>query len=315
MIVTNGQLATTLKNVQRKFLNDFRALDAVQGWRELVTVIPSATETEELSWFGDVPQMADVTNDELELGGASAYDYALTNSVYQTGIKFKREWWEDDKLQHGNVLIQRLAARTQQHRGKRALELFADNGNAFDGTAFFDDSRTQGDSGTIDNNISYNAIATTTLTQGEVAGIVEASFAQMSAFADDKGEVLGMTPDLFVVPRQLYVSFYQGLAAGLSGSGQAAPIPPASPRGVVQVGPYKMMLNYLHDTQTEIYALHTQAEVKPFVMIERQQPTVGGITDTSSDWWLIKRQIPYIAHDRFKFGYGDPRTAIQITVT
>lgn len=316
MIVTNGQLATTLKHVQRTHLNDFRSLDAVQGWREITTVIASNTETEELSWFGDVPQLTDTTNDEVSIGGASPYDYALKNRVYQTAISFKREWWEDDTLGHGAVLIQRLASRVQQHRGKRAMELFEGSDLAFDGTAFFA-NRTggQGQSGAINNTISVNVTDTSAPTVQEVSDMTDDVFTRMASFKDDQGEPLGYYPDTFVVPPQLYGPIYRGLTQGMSGSGTSEPLPPPGPRGIVQAGAYKIMVNYHLTSSAVIYPLCTMNEVKPIVMIERQQPTVGGIVDVNSDWWLIKRKIPYIAYDRFRFGWGDFRTGIKVTFT
>ena len=313
-IVTNGQLATTLLNVQSKFLNDFDSLMAVQGWRDLVTVLPSNTATEQLAWFGKTPQMADVTKTKVSIGGASPYSYSLTSRTWQAGISFEREWWEDDKLGFSGPLIAALSEEAVANRGRQVFGLLTSGGLAYDGTAFFSDSRTQGDSGTIDNNIGYTAASATTLTQAEVSGVVKLAQQTMAAFKDDKGNVQAKYPDTFVVPVSLYHDFWQGLATA-NQMGSIAAIPPTPSSGMVMVGGYKLCVNHVSSSASVVYALRTMGTIKPFVFLERQTPAVDGITNVNSKEWMIDREIPYVATDRFEVGYGDPRDALKITIS
>ena len=177
-IVRSGQLATTLSNVQRKYLTDFKAADAVAGYNHLTTTLKSKTKTEQLAWFGKTPKMKDVTNDVVEIGGASAYDYSLTSTTRQAGMSFEREWWEDDNLGFGQPLLAGMVEETVRYRGDEVLSMLTSGGLAFDGVAFFDGSRTQGDSGTIDNQIDVIGTSATTRTIAEVHFLIQSALNQ-----------------------------------------------------------------------------------------------------------------------------------------
>jgi len=312
MIVTNGQLATTLKTVQKKFVNDFDKGIKLQSWDSYVTTVPVTSESVDLSWFGATPVMVDTTDGVVSFAGAQDYDYNLKPRFWQAGLQFKRSWWEKDQLGHAKTLVSRFAQRALRNRGKEILNLASANGNAFDGTAFFANTRVQGASGNIDNTLTVSAAAPTAPTPAEIATGLSAAFVRMAAFADDKGEVLGLNFDTFLVPTQLWIPMYQGLAVGL-GNSTDAPLPPVPSEGSVKVGPYTMILNYITSDADKVIALHTTDEVKPFVIAEAAKPYMTGQTTKDIDWWEVKRAVPYVVTDEFTTGYGDPRTALELT--
>jgi len=313
-IVTNGQLASTQSNVRRQFLTDFDRQKAVMSWREIATVVPSTTATEEQSWMGSTPTMKDTTKGKVEMGGVSPYDYSLTNRTWQSGISFDRSWWEDDKMSHASLIISSLAEEAAANRGRQILGLFESGGLAYDGTAYFANTRVQGSSANIDNKIAESVTDTGALTIAEVHAIINATIVQMGAFQDDKGVIQGRMPDTFVVPLSLYTSFYQGLASN-NQQGSVPGVPPSNPTGMLQVGGYRLLLNHQLSSAVKLYALSTGGTMKPFVFQERQQPQVDGITNVESREWMIERSIPYVATDRFEVGYGDPRNAVEVTIS
>jgi phage major head subunit gpT-like protein len=315
--VNNGQLASTLSNVQKKFVTEFNRLDPLQGYQNLITILPSDTETEEMAWYGSTPLMQDVTKGQVEFGGAEAYSYSLTSRTFQAGMSFKREWWEDDKLKFAPALIAGMAEEAQANRGREVVDLFTAGGakgQAFDGTAFFDATRTQGESAAINNQMSHNMTLTTTLDVAEVHTVVDAALVRMAGFEDDKGNLQGKMPDTFIVPTSHFSGFWRGLASG-DQSGSVPGMPPAVTSGMVQVGGYNLLVVPTLAATDTIYAARLAGAMKPFVLLERSKPEVEGITRTDSDWWLIKRRIPYIATDRFEVGFGDFRSMIEITIT
>ena len=151
-LVTSDFLANALKNFRTLFANEFEAANALQGWRQFTMEIKSTSTEETYEWLGTVPKMEELKGGDFvfdEIGGP--FSLTITNLEWQAGFEIARVTFEDDKLGQIRPRIAQLAGEAARFPGEKIWGLFETPGNAFDGTAFFSDSRTIGDSANIDN--------------------------------------------------------------------------------------------------------------------------------------------------------------------
>lgn len=167
------------------------ALDAYpQIWPEHVTRVPSTTQIEPFVWSGAVPKPRKM-EDGRRVQGLRQFTYNIENNEYELTVLIDRKTFEDQQI----GTVQRRVSELSEAWGPfkdeivaEMLEAGASTGLAYDGTAFFDDTRTEGDSGAIDNNTtSVAAAADAVPTSAEFLAAMNAIMVLMGGYADDQG--------------------------------------------------------------------------------------------------------------------------------
>lgn len=147
-----------------------------------------AGSSEKLDFLGAVPAM------RQWIGARSAktplsFNYSVSLNKYEDTLLIPLDWIKNDKTGNVQSSMSSLATRYRIDWPAALVAALLNNaasGTAYDGVAFISDSRTIGDSGTIDNNLTYDASATPTA-QEAAAAILQA-FNQMTGFKDDRGQ-------------------------------------------------------------------------------------------------------------------------------
>ena len=313
-IVNADFLSDLLTTNQRMFVNDYDASLGVQGWMEFTSQMNSSGKSERYAWLGSAPTMQDVTHGQVQFGAVRPYNYTLDNLEYQGGFEVSRAALEDDDLQQIPPRISDLANEAAAFPGRQILQLFEGTATCYDGKTFFNDAHSEGDSGTIDNNITVTVTSTSAPTSADVNAIVSSASTQMRAFKDDNGRILNRTPDLWVCPPALAQYVWGALSAGSLPSTNAPPMPP-SQTGIVNAGPWKLFVNPYLTSSTVLYGLRTMGSVKPFIYQTRLAPSLESITNPNTDAGIMRRKFPYTVRSRHAVGYGDFRDAIKVTIS
>lgn len=311
-VVTSDFLASVLTGFRSGFSTDFAAATNLQPWRDIAMKIDSNGDTETHAWLGTPPKMVDVSKQEAQIEGLHPFSYTLTNREFEAVIEVKRSTLQDDKLNTIRPRIAQLGLEAARHPGELIFQSMISGGLAFDGVAFFADTRVIGKSGNIDNQIAGGSDPTAVANfQLQLA----AARAQMRLFQDDQGRPMNLVGNTIIVPPGLEQVAYQAIAGSLSAGGVIAPVIPATATGAVEVGGYLIMVNpYLTDVN-DWYLLHRNGAFRPFVYQEREAPQLWGSTDPNTEAGIIKRRFLYAVYGRYEVGYGDPRYAVKITNT
>lgn len=303
MNVTSDFLAGLMTNFRVVFK---QALDeAVKDnmlYKEISTQFDSVTDQESYGWMGANPNMSEWT-DVRAVKDLKAYDYTLKNKHYEGTIGVNRDTLEDDKYGMIAPRIRGLAYRAARHINQVMVSQLDDGETllAYDGGAFFSDSRTIGDSGTIDNLLAgaYSASA------DNIRAGLAAAFARMQLFADDKGMAMGLIPDLVVCSPAMYIAMLNALRTDVAGETR----PEA---GIFK--PERVFPSPWIDLDTDdYYVLSTKGvEVKPLIFQLRKNIEFVALDNPTDENVFMKNTFYYGVDDRFAAGFGDPRTAIKV---
>ena len=304
-VVTSDLLAAVLTNFQTLFGNSFDAATSLQQWSRFTMVVPSSSKTESYEWLGTVPIMEDVTHQDLKLEGLLEFNQEISNLTFKAGIEVERNVLEDDRL--GLVLprVNQLGMEAARHPGQLIFNLFESNGNAYDGTSFFANTRTVGDSANIDN------LGTATgTTVAAIQTDINTARLTMRQFQDDHGRVMNLLPDTIVIPPDLEQIMYQALNVNQAGNLDRQVIP-NSADGIGGQG-YTVIVNPFLTSATAWYMLHTQSGVGPFIFQDRTKPALEGVTDVNSESGVIRDRFFYSVRARYNVGYAEPRHAFKL---
>ena len=307
-IVTTDFLAGVLTNFRALFESDFQAAQAFQAWKQIAMTIPSKTLTETYEWFGTPPQMEDVGKSELTLEGLEEYNFSISNNLYKAGIEVSRSAIEDDRLGLIMPRVRQLGGEAARHPGQLVFNLVVDNGLAYDGVAFFADTRVIGRSANIDNIVD-GAFGDGTVAEFQ-AGL-RAGRTAMINFEDDQGRPMGLTPNVLMVPPDLEETAFQSLSVERAGRQDRAVLAP-SPASSFNAGGYLVIVNPYLTTVDDWYMFHVAGAIKPFVYQTRIAPSLEGITTPNSESGVIRDKFVYSVRARYNAGYGEPRHALQV---
>ena len=277
--------------------------------------ISSNTDTEALTFAGFMPVPREFL-DSRQFQGARDFRYNVTNKEYEMSLTVTRKNWEDDQTGTVNARFTESGEIWRSFKDSLfALLLAAGNvaGNTgWDGVVYHGDSRTIGDSGTIDNNITAAAATGTTLTAAEWLTTVNSVRTSFYGFNDDRGRPFNtqaftnlraiLHPDQ---ERGGYEAMNQVTFTG--GSGASNEFGRAFLSGV-DVLPYMAS-----GDSDELYFSALGSVRKPFIYQERTPLEV--IVLASADEVAKNNGVQLLTRQRFILTYGEPRRSILFTAT
>jgi len=278
------------------------AMEAVKpDYPKIATEFPSLTDKETYAWLGATPAMSEWL-DERKIYGALGFDYTLTNKHFEGTLAVDRNTLEDDKYDLIKPLIQDLAQRAARYPDELVISLLTANGKAFDGTAFFADTRVIGDSANIDNLLAGAGV-----TEANIRTDIGQAIVALGGFQDARGKVMnlitGAAPLTIVCPLNLLVVIRSALLPGVAGV----------KRIEAEFVEHIIGSPILDATDaTDWYALITNRVLKPLIFQNRQKPQFVALDDPKSPEAFLRKRLLYGIDMRCNAGYGDPRLAVKI---
>jgi phage major head subunit gpT-like protein len=306
--VSSDFLEGLLTNYQAMFRTEFDGAMRLAGWPNLVIRINSQGETETFAWWGTVPQMQNVAHGQVSLQGLTNYSMSLSNVPFQSAVEIEREALERDRLDLITPRIQSLGGEAARHPGELIFNLFEENPDAYDGTAFFADTRTIGDSANIDNILTGTG---TTIAQFQADLAVARS--TMRLYQDDRGRVLNIIGNTIVIPPQMEQVVWQAVNVSQAGSLDRQVIP-VTTNGILTGGGYSIIVNPFLTDANNWYLLHVGGPAfRPFIYQEEKAPVLESDTNPQTRENILKRTFLYSVYGRYNVGVTDPRLAIRTT--
>ena len=299
MLITSDFLAAVLTNYRAIFSNALGDLSpGFEDYKKIATIFNSTTAKETYDWLGHTPSLQE-WKDKREYKGLRNFDYTLTNKHYEGTIEVNRDTYEDDQLGQIPIRVKGLARNALKYFNEKVFSALDDNGDAYDGTAMFADSRTIGASASIDNLLdgAYSE------SSSEIRAAIKAAVVAMMAYQDDWGKPMGLQPDTIVCSPLMGIPIKEALKEDVAGQQRT------ETEFIKNV-----IVNPWIDADTlDWYILCTTEEVKPLIFQLRKAPVFDALDDPKSDHVFKNNSFLYGTDCRFEVGYGDPRTAIKIT--
>lgn len=305
-VVSSDFLTGVLTSFRALFARDFTGAQEFQGWGDLTAQMDSSGEINTYTWFGTVPAMSDVSHDTVPIGGLDKYNFSIANREYQAAIEVDRMVFERDQLNLVTPRVTQLADEAARHPSELIFSLVEANPVAFDGVAFFADTRALGASGNIDN-----LLAGTGVTVAAIQADLATARATMRMFKDDKGRPMNSLANIIMVPPGLEQIFWQALnPAGTVLDRQPLP---ATTDGVLRGSGYSIIVNpYLTDANDWYIYTSRGPTMRPFILQTEKRPVLESDTNPQTRENIVRRKFLYSVYGRYAVGVTDPRLGIKV---
>jgi phage major head subunit gpT-like protein len=300
MLVNADTLEAIRTNSRAIFLQGLGELrPQMNDWEKVASTFGSTAEREAYNWLGANPPMTE-WKDKRRLNGLRKFDYTLVNKDWEATLEIERNAIKDDKLGHIPVRVRGLVRSYLKFLNKMVFTQLDDGTSltAYDGTAFFYDTRTIGGSGTIDNIVggAYSD------SSAEIRSGISAAVVKMAGFKDDWGEAMNLVPDTIVCSPYMYVPIREALKADVAGN----------QRTESEFIKNIIASPYIDAAEKDWYVLCTTEEVKPLIFQNRQDPEFNQVDDPKDSHVFLNKTFLYGIDARCAFGFGDPRTAVKV---
>lgn len=156
MATDTARAVATLRGLTAKF--DIGVDSAAPFYGDLCTTVQSAGSDEQYGWLGSMPGIREWLGDRV-FKSLRAGNFTLANKEWESSLAIEKKDIADDRLGMYGPVLEQLGQEAAQHPDELLLAAI-ENGEAtvcFDGQYFFDTDHSWGDSGTQDNDLSYNA--------------------------------------------------------------------------------------------------------------------------------------------------------------
>ncbi len=271
----------------------FEALDSTSGdYERIATIVPSESDQETYAWLGAVPSMREFTDERMPLGFLE-HDYSIRNKTWESSIAIERAAIEDDKLGQIKLRVMSLAREAKRHMDELVFTLLG-NGfttRCYDGQYFFDTNHAEGESGTQSNKGTDELGAES----------LRAAITAMMKFKDDRGKLLGVSPDLLVVPPDLQWTAMELLESTYYWPGEGTTT--ANTASNVLKGRLDLLVSpYLTDA-SDWFVLSTKGILKP-IILQSRTPVEFAALEADSESGFMRDEYVYGVRARYNAGYG-----------
>lgn len=179
-----------VKGILYKALADTPQSDLLANLaRRVDSQLPAGT-AEKLDFIGSVPALREWVGPRLAKQ-LLEHNYTITLKKFEATITIPLDWLNNDKTGHVQHAAGGLAKRYNPQWPAARIAALINNGEStacFDTQNFFDTDHVWGDSGTLDNDITFNASDYTNPTVYEAAQALVKAVNQFASFKDDRGE-------------------------------------------------------------------------------------------------------------------------------
>lgn len=276
---------------------------------KLAMMIDSNVETETIAFLSDAPAMQERGSNQTKKG-LKPYTFTITNKDFSAGLEVKESDWRRDKT--GQILIRsrELASRAAQLPQKVLSKLLNDNGNAYDGVAFYHASNHKNaNNDTIDNAIQVTAATGVIPTNAEMETGILTGIEKILGWKDDEGEPRNEFAQEFtvMVPVALWKQASAALkndyiAAGTSNSLKAAGFT------------INLVMNPRLTNPAYMYIFRADSDVKSLVWQDEVLPAMDVLSE-GSEYLKLNMHHLFIAKRTGNGGYGRFDQTIRVEFT
>lgn len=169
----------------------FLAEQVLPAWILNGSMFSTSNQLSEIhAWLGDSPQLRKWTGPrltkELRENGLT-----IQNDPYEASLHVLLDDLRRDKSTQLRQRINKLAFNAQVSHWAKLLTTLLEDGEdttCYDGQFFFDTDHSEGDSGTLSNDITSSIVLKTAPTVSEMSNAIFAGLVQMIKFKSDTGE-------------------------------------------------------------------------------------------------------------------------------
>lgn len=278
----------------------------------LAMKVSSDQASEEYGWLGASPALREF------IGGRTPAElrensFSISNKDYEGSITFKSKDMRRDKLGMIQVRVNQLADRANDHPAKLMSTLIM-NGEStlcYDGQYFFDTDHSEGDSGTLSNDINFDVATPTAPKEDEFAEAIIAGIQAMYLFKDDRGEPMNQSATEFtvMVPVPFMGAALKAVSILLGEGGKTAAL--AALKGKFTIN---IVINPRLTWTTKFAIFRTDEAAKPFILQEETIPDVVALGEGSEYEQLNKEQL-FGVDWTGNVGYGYWQFGCLVTLT
>lgn len=281
-------------------------------WRPHCTEVDAKTKIQQFVWGGSIPQPREMGAGR-RIQEIRAFSYNIEDNTYELSVLFPREWFEDDQLGLIRSLISDITEAWKIYKSYLFNYMLEQGGTllAYDGSTFFHDTRTEGDSGTIDNNLtSVAAAASAVPTTAEFIAAMNTIKTALQLFKDDRGNLanVGAMQQLQVIAE---VDMEEPILTALA----ATEI--SSTSNVFAKGMAGLDLNPYHTvdaTPTKTMYVHAIGSHRK-AMVHQERLALEMLLYDDPYWVDKNNGLLVTLRERFVFAYGEFRRMIKYVFT
>ncbi len=307
--------ATTVRGIRgdiEERLNAFPEL-----WKPHVTNVDSTTQVEPFAFSGAVPKPREM-KDGRKTQGLSQFSFNIENGEHELTLLIDRKNFEDQQTDSVKRRIGEMSGAWAPYKDEIFNEMLekgntTTQGTPHDGLSFFHDTRSQGDSGTIDNNLTGVVAAADAIpTSSEFLAAMNQCKRTMALYADDQGrkgtQMAAMMQLRVIAEVDLERPMREALQSTLIDNtdnvyGRNIAEPDFSPYLTPDATPTKAM--YVHAVGSDDFKGIIYQERTPLEILIWDDPH-----------WMDKHNGLLITmRQRFAFAYGNFRRMIKYTFT
>jgi phage major head subunit gpT-like protein len=289
---------------------------------KLVMDFDSNQESETYKWLGASPAVREWIGGRLAKG-LRENGFTIFNKTFEATLKIMVDDLRRDKTGQVLLRIREMADRVAAHPMSLISTLINNGGGAtsalaYDGQYFFDTDHSEGDSGTIKNDLAVgdyavlNVAAPTAPTANEMADAILAVLQHFFTFKDDQGEPINELAREFVImtPVNLWGAAQGAVTTNLLNTGSGGRDNPLLKMGMnltVAVNPRL--------TATDKFAIfRADGRTKPFIQQIEEAVSISAIAE-GSEYEFEENAHKYGVKKITNVGYGMWQQAIRATLS
>ena len=289
---------------------------------QLVMGFDSNQESETYKWLGASPAVREWVGGRLAKG-LRENGLTITNKTFEATMKISVDDLRRDKTAQILLRIREMADRVAAHPMSLISTLInngggSTNGLAYDGQYFFDTDHSEGDSGTIKNDIASGDYAVLNVgtasapTPKEMADAIMAVIQHFYTFKDDQGEPINELAKSFVVmvPVNMWGSANTAASANLLNTGSGS-----VENTLTKMGLSIAVAANARLTATDKFAVfRADGRTKPFIEQIEEGVSIAAIAE-GSELEFEKNEHHYGVKKITNVGYGMWQHAIRATLS
>lgn len=305
-LVRSDLLSLVEAGLRTEFFSAYRSREQDSIVPQIATIVRTNLPTQKYGWLGSVPTMREFV-DERTPTGLKAYEYAISDKVWEASIAVERRALEDEQYDMIRMRVRDLATEAVRHREQLVIEalLKGTSETTYDGKPFFATNHKEGQSGT-QSNIYNGALSTNALQQ---------AIAQMMQFKDERGRPMGIMPDTLLVGPKLHWLAMELLESPIVV--QADTATNYTPYRNVLQGKLRLIVTpYLTGAdENKWLLLDTSRSVRAIIFQERRDVPLefSALDRPDSEQMFMRDVVYYGVRARYGVGYGLWQTALMGT--
>ncbi len=305
-LVRSDLLSLIEAGLRTEFFRAYRQLSESSIVSRIATVVRTNLPTQKYGWLGSVPAMREFIDERVPVG-LRAFEYAISDQVWEASIAIERRALEDEQYDMIRMRVQDLALEAVRHREQLVINALLEgtSGTAYDGQPLFSTAHQEGESG-LQSNIFTGELNTENLQQ---------AMAQMMLIKDDRGRPMGIMPDtLLVGPALQWLAMElleSPVVVQVNTTGNFTPY-----RNVLQ-GKLRLIVSpYIAGSDADRwFLLDTSRAVRGVILQERRDVPLefAALDRPTSESVFMRDKVFYGVRARYGVGYGLWQTVLMGT--